>query len=140
MPPLYPLVLIIETPHGTADFTVSPTFPDPRALKATRVRAGERLTNLRGRGLTRFPEDPAGWDLRLAIPAEFGVPFAVARALQACAPGDTVTITENLTQRDTLRVWQHAVVMDADSGDWAVGNPQDGDFFTIAMNFFVAGG
>lgn len=136
--PLWPLVLIIQTPHGTADFTEH--MPDPNALRAVPVRDVRRETALSGLPIVSAPEFAAGHQLRLSIPEVTGVALERALPLQACVPGDLVTITENLTRRDTLRVWTNAQVIQGDSGTWIAGTPDDGDYSSVVMEFFHANG
>lgn len=131
--PLYPLKLIIQTPHGTADF--HPAVPPPTAFQARPQKRADRDVSITGQSLLSFgPLE--GWELTLAVPERNGQPLEVAYPLQKCVVGDTVTITENLTDRTQERVWT-ARVMVEDQGAWIAGNPVDGDRFTLQMQFFA---
>lgn len=139
MPPLtprYPLKLIIQTPHGTADF--HPAVPPPTALQARPQQRTARDVSITGQSILSFGPGVEGWELTLAITDRNAQPLPVAHPLQQCRAGDVVTITENLTDRTQDRVWT-ARVMTPDQGAWVAGNPRDGDRFTLQMQFFAAG-
>ncbi|AWT34584.1 hypothetical protein DM785_02705 [Deinococcus actinosclerus] len=136
--PLWPLVLIIQTPHGTVDFAEH--MPDPNALRAVPVREVRRDTALSGLPILSTPDHLGGYQLRLSIPDITGVALERALPLQACRAGERVTITENLTRRDTVRVWTNAQVISPDSGNWIAGNARDGDYASVVMEFFSAAG
>lgn len=134
--PLWPLSLVIQTPYGVADFTAH--MPDPNALRVRQVKEVRRDTALSGLPVVSVPEYAAGFELRLSIPEVTGVALERALPLQQCRPGDRVTITENLTRRDTVRVWTNAQVVQGDSGNWIAGTPGDGDYSSVVMEFFSA--
>lgn len=132
--PLYPLQLEIQTPYGLA---VLPA-PPPTVLQARHAGGLQRRAAITGRVLLTLPQSSADWTLTLAIPERNGVLLDVAYPLQQCREGDPVTITENYTDRTRLRVWTARVTAE-DAGAWIAGNPQDGDRFTLQMQFFSTG-
>ena len=132
---LYPHELSLTTPYGVADFARHQ--PPPTALRAARVRAPNNRIALNGSTILSFPQHAQGWQLTLALSDRNPLHLDQALILQRCMPGDLVSITENLTRRDTRRIWTGARVIEPDSGTWVAGNPRDGDFFTVVMTFFV---
>jgi len=132
--PLYPLVLTIRTPYGVADFG-SVIIGTPTVLREAALGGPSEKLALDGSALLSFPPRSPGRQLVLSIPEEHACPFHLATVLQQCGRGERVSITENLTRRDTLRRWEGLVVMEPDTGSWVAGNPEQGDHFTLLMTF-----
>lgn len=133
MTALYPLELVITTPYGVVDF--GPRIGTPTILKESSLRTTSERITLTGGVVLSFAPNSTGRQLVLSIPEQFAVPLALALPLQQCIKGDVVGMTENLTRRDTQRQWTGLIVTEPNSGDWVMGTPQDGDFFTILMTF-----
>lgn len=131
---LYPLHLEIQTPYGLA---VLPA-PPPTVLQARRLHEVRRSRSVQGRAILSRAQEAEGWELTLAIPERNGVPLDVARPLQQCKQGDDTVITENYTDRAAVRIWA-ARVMQPDTGNWVSGNPEEGDRFTLQLQFFAYG-
>lgn len=132
--PLYPLRLEIQTPYGLAALPA----PPPTVLQARHAGGLTQRRAVTGRVILTLPQSSPDWTLTLAIPERNGVPLDVAHPLQQCREGDAVTITENYTDRTSLRVWEARVTAE-DTGAWVAGNPVDGDRFTLQMQFFSTG-
>ncbi|GGJ65393.1 hypothetical protein [Deinococcus aquiradiocola] len=105
---LYPHALSISTPGGLVSW-VGFEVP-PEALQATEEPQTEVLTLLGGQSLPRVAQGSNLTRLRLASPDGIYLPGDRAALLKGLTIGTPVSITENLTARDRVRVWTNALV------------------------------
>ncbi|UQN06278.1 hypothetical protein [Deinococcus sp. QL22] len=105
---LYPLILRIQTPSSLVNFNWREPALD--AVQAETVRANELKTLLNGMGRFAVAGQVTATRLRIQSGPNNALEYALARYLRALTIGDPVTITENYTDRYTLRVWTDAAV------------------------------
>jgi hypothetical protein len=105
---LYPLILRIQTPLGLVDFDWRE--PDLDSVLAEEVRASDLKTLLGGAGRFAVASQSTATRLRIQSGPNNGIEYALARFLRGLRVGDACTITENYTDRYTLRVWTGATL------------------------------